>query len=44
MTITPFNILVVIALIMAILALIKPEWPLLAVAVILMAVALLVGH
>jgi hypothetical protein len=43
MAITPFTILVVIALLLAVGSLIRPGWPLLAVAVVLMAVAMLVG-
>lgn len=43
MAITPFTILVVIALLLSILSLVKPGWPLLAVAVVLIAVALLIG-
>lgn len=38
-----FIILVVIALLLAIFALVKPTWPLLAVAMILVCAALLIG-
>lgn len=41
MTLTVHNTLVVVALILAIVALIKPQWPLCAVAVLLICVALL---
>jgi hypothetical protein len=43
MAVNAYNILVVIGLLLAIGSLIKPGWPLLAVAVVLLAVALLVG-
>lgn len=39
-----FFLLVVIALILAIISLIKPSWPLLPVAVILIAIALLISR
>lgn len=42
--ITPFLILVILALIFAVLSIPWPSWPLLAVAVILLAVALLIEH
>lgn len=42
MAITAFSILVVIALILAILSLVKPQWPLLGIAVVLLSVALLI--
>lgn len=38
-----FNILIIIAIIIAVLSLIRPTWPLLAVAVILVCAALLTG-
>lgn len=41
MALTVFNILIVIALLLAILAMVKPAWPFLAVAVLLICVALL---
>lgn len=41
MNLTAFNILVVIALILAIAGMIKPQWPLVAVSVLLVCVALL---
>jgi len=44
MQLTAFNLLIGIALIFAILALIKPAWPLLPLALILVCVALLVGR
>ena len=43
MNLTPFNILVIVSLILAIVALIKPQWPLCDVAVLLICVALLIG-
>jgi len=43
MAINAFTILVVISLLLAVGSMIRPQWPLLAVAVLLMAVALLVG-
>ncbi len=43
MTITPFLILVVIALLLSILAMVKPNQYVLPVSVLLLAVALLVG-
>lgn len=43
MALTAFNILVIVALALSILSLIKPGWPVLAVAVLLVCVALLVG-
>lgn len=39
-----FLLLVVIALVLAIISLIKPSWPLLPVAVILIAIALLISR
>lgn len=44
MSLTAFNILVIIALILSIVGIIKPTWPLIPVAVILVCVALLVGR
>lgn len=44
MTLTAFNVLVVIAIICAVISLIKPTWPLVSVAVILICAALLVGR
>lgn len=41
--ITPFLILVLVALLLAIASLLKPSWPLLPTAVILLAVAMLIG-
>lgn len=41
MALTVFNILIVIALLLAIASMIRPAWPLLAVAVVLICVALL---
>ena len=38
---TPYKLLLTIALVLAILGLIKPGWPLVAISVILLAVALL---
>lgn len=43
MNLTPFVILVVISLVLSVVALVKPTWPLLPVAVLLVCVALLVG-
>jgi hypothetical protein len=43
MTLTAFNVLCVIALVLAIAGLIKPQWPCVAVAVLLVCVALLVA-
>lgn len=43
MNLSAFNILVIIAFIMAVLALIKPTWPFLAVGLLLLCVAMLVG-
>lgn len=42
MNLTPFNILVITAMILSVLGIIKPQWPLVSVAVLLLAVALLV--
>lgn len=42
MNLTPFNILVIVAIVLAIVALIKPAWPLCPVAVLLLGVALLI--
>jgi hypothetical protein len=42
MSLTAYNILVVIALVLAIIGLIKPSWPLVPVAVVLVCVALLI--
>ncbi len=44
MTLTLHSILLVVALILSIVALIKPQWPLCAVAVLLVCVALLAGR
>lgn len=41
MNLTPFTILIVIALLLSILSIIKPTWPLAQVALILICVALL---
>jgi len=43
MAINAFTILVVIALLLAVGSMVKPAWPLLAVSVLLISVALLVG-
>lgn len=43
MSLTPFNILVIIALILAVVGIIKPAWPLVPVSVILICAALLIG-
>lgn len=43
MALNAFTILVVISLLLAVGSLVKPGWPLLAVAVLLLSVALLVG-
>lgn len=43
MNLTPFTILVGISLVLAVVALIKPTWPLLPVAVLLVCVALLIS-
>jgi hypothetical protein len=43
MNLTPFSILVVIALLLSVLSMIKPTWPLLSVSVLLVCVALLIG-
>lgn len=43
MTLTAFNILVGIALVCAVVSLIKPTWPLVGVAMILVCAALLIG-
>lgn len=40
---TPFTILVTIAIVLGVVSLIKPAWPLVGVAVILLAVAMLIG-
>jgi len=42
MNLTAFNILIIISLILSVAALIKPQWPLCAVAVLLICVALLI--
>lgn len=44
MTFTAFNLLVVIAILCGVASLIKPTWPLVSVAVILIGAALLVGR
>lgn len=44
MTLTAYNILVIIALLLSFLSIIKPTWPLLAVAMLLVCVALLIGR
>lgn len=43
MALTAFNTLVIIALLLAVAALIKPTWPLAAVSILLVCVALLIG-
>ncbi len=43
MNLNTFNILVIIALILSVAGIIKPQWPLVAVAVLLLCVAVLVG-
>jgi hypothetical protein len=43
MNMNTFNILVIIALILSVAGIIKPQWPLVAVAVLLVCVAVLVG-
>lgn len=43
MNFTPFLILIVIALILSIIALVKPAWPLIPIAVLFICVALLIG-
>ena len=43
MNLTPFNILVVIALILAVAGLVRPQWPFVAVSALLVCVALLIG-
>lgn len=43
MNLTPFNILVVTAIILSIVSLIKPAWPMTPVAVLLLGIAILVG-
>lgn len=43
MNLNAFNILLVIALVLTILAMVRPQWPFLAVAVLLVIVALLAG-
>ena len=43
MSLTPFNILVIIALLLSVAGIVKPQWPLVAVSVLLVCVALLVG-
>ncbi len=43
MSLTPFNVLVGIALILFVVAIIKPAWPLTAVGGILICAALLIG-
>jgi hypothetical protein len=40
---TPFNILVVLSIVLSVAGIIKPQWPLVAVAVLLLAIAVLVG-
>jgi len=42
MNMTPFNILIVVAMILSICGMIRPQWPLVATAVLLLAVALLI--
>ena len=44
MHLNPFNILVIVAMILSVLGIIKPQWPLVAVAVLLLSVALLIGR
>lgn len=43
MTLNAFNILIIIALILAVIGIIKPAWPLMPVSVILICAALLIG-
>lgn len=43
MQLTPFTLLIGIAIILAVMSLIKPTWPLLSVAVIMVCTALLIG-
>lgn len=43
MSLTPFNILVGVAAVLAVISLVKPSWPLVPVAVLLVCVGLLVG-
>jgi hypothetical protein len=43
MALNAFNILVIVAMILAVVAIIKPAWQLCPVAVLLLAVALLIG-
>ena len=43
MNLTPFVILILIGLLLAIASLIKPTWPLVGIAVVLVCVALLIG-
>jgi hypothetical protein len=43
MTLTPYNLLVVIALIFSVVSFLKPAWQLLPVAVLLVCIALLIG-
>lgn len=43
MNLSAFNILVIISLILSIAGIIKPQWPLVAVAVLLLGVAVLIG-
>lgn len=40
---TTFNILILVSALLAVVGMIKPTWPLIAIAVFLIAVALLVG-
>ena len=43
MNLTAYNILVIIALLLAVAGIVKPQYPLVAVAVLLMCVAMLIG-
>lgn len=42
MNMSPYNILVIVSMILAVLGIIKPQWPLVAVSVLLVCVALLI--
>ena len=44
MTLNAFTILIIIAIILAVVALIRPAWPLTPIAVLLIGVALLIGR
>lgn len=43
MQLTPYTILVIIALVLAVVSIVVPRWPLLPVAVVMMAVAMLIA-